>query len=379
MTRKEGSRTLRQRWVLLPLLLYLCTPIFLAVEALSNTPIITCASSSELERAVSFFCKPEDNCLDLGAQCSDVSLKLCQTVNTAVLVDVERSETKSGRCTHRDVTKFQSLSGVRLVDLASLDDWKERIFGIGNNNNPPRFDIVLVDLSHMIGNDLYLSTLALTNEVLETCNPRVILVKSKSLASLSRRFLPAQHLLQGHRSMEPRVERSSEPYVLCAVGVEEYRRLIPFTVKPGDAVIEVGCHFGRSTTLLHEAAAAKDDGFCIGVDIGPKIIENAKSQYPSVQFEVGDARKTLDLLRLRKDDSHLLGYDVVFADIGGLSGAHGTLEALTLLDSLANALQPRSIVIKSLCMKRLASQLRSFTLIWAKNRDGATVESGQTK
>ena len=100
------------------------------------------------------------------------------------------------------------------------------------------------------------------------------------------------------------------------------------------------------------------------MDIGPKIIESAKEQNPGIEFFVGDAWKTLDLLRLRQDGQ--LGFDVVYADIGGLSGAYGTLESLTLIDSLSKALEPRHIVIKSLCMKRLNSQLKSFREIWTK-------------
>ena len=138
----------------------------------------------------------------------------------------------------------------------------------------------------------------------------------------------------------------------------------------------MGCHFGRSTHLLNEAAATSqvEGGYCIGVDIGPKIIKNAQSQYPSITFAVADAWKTLDLLKLRKDG--VMGYDIVYADIGGLSGAHGTLESLSLLDSLANALEPRCIVIKSLCMKRLASRLRSFRSIWAK-KDSTSSDPNQ--
>lgn len=330
-----------------------------------NTPIITCASSSELERAASFFCRPGDNVLELGAQYADASLELCETIaptGTAILVDVQRSDAKSGRCPPREIEAFQGMPGVHATDLPSLDDWKRVLFN-GNST----FDVVVVDLAHLIGNDLHLSTLSLTNEVVSLAKPRVVLVKSKSLASLARRLLPAQHVLEGHHLLEHK-ERSSEPYILCSVGVEEYRRLIPTTVQQGDVVLEVGCHFGRTTKLLDQAA--KENGYGIGVDIGPKIIKNAKSRSPSVEFAVADARRTLDLLKLRKDG--ILGYDVVYADIGGLSGSHGTLEALTLMESLATSLEPRCIVIKSLCMKRLASQLRSFTFIWAKNRDGVS-------
>ena len=67
-----------------------------------------------------------------------------------------------------------------------------------------------------------------------------------------------------------------------------------------------------------------------------------------------------------------LGHDVVYADIGGLSGAHGNLESLAPIDALANALEPRCVIIKRLCMKRLASQLRLFSEIWAQRGETAT-------
>jgi hypothetical protein len=350
-----------------------------------STPIVTCSSSIELERAISFYCKPGDSVLELGAQLSDASRQLCQTIGPtgkANLVDVERSEAKSGRCTHRDVQAFSSLNGVHLVDLPTLDDWKECLFQNDNNEQRQHYNVILVDLGHMIGNDLYLTTLSLTTRILsetKTNPPRVVLVKSKSLASLARRLIPAQQLVEGHRRLalpgnnNTLARSNNEPYIIASVGVGEYRKVIPFTVQKGDVVLEVGCHFGRSTHLLHEAASSSqgDDnnggGYCIGVDIGPKIIQNAKSQYPSILFAVGDAWRSLQLLKLRREtDGGILGYDVVYADIGGLSGAHGSLEALALLDALANALEPRCIVIKSLCMKRLASQLRPFSEVWAR-------------
>ena len=115
--------------------------------------------------------------------------------------------------------------------------------------------------------------------------------------------------------------------------------------------------------MLYDAVGK--NGFAAGVDIGPKIIANAKQQYPDVPFEVVDAWKTLELLKVKikygRNDS--LGYDVCYADIGGLSGANGLLESLSLLDSIAKATEPRTIVIKSLCMNRLASQLIAFSSV----------------
>lgn len=385
-----------------PLLIAILVVAFLPHRTTAlNTPIIACASSIELERAFSFFCQPGDNVLELGAQFSDASRSLCTAIQpggNACLADIARSNAKSGRCTQRDVNSFLALEGVTVMELPSLDDWNDVIFSSNaregsNSNNNNKFDVISIDLGSMIGNDLYLSTLSLANDILSIAPspPRVMIVKSHSLASLSRRLIPAPHILEGHTLLEKEVadnkedgreraagsKKNKEPYLLASVGVEEYRRLIPTTVEKGDVVLEVGCHFGRSTHLLNEAARGsslegvdEDDsaGYCVGVDIGPKIIKNAQKQYPSIQFAVGDAWKTLDLLKLRQDG--VLGYDVVYADIGGLSGPHGTLEALSLLDSLANALEPRSIVIKSLCMKRLASRLRSFRSVWAKKGAG---------
>jgi hypothetical protein len=63
-----------------------------------------------------------------------------------------------------------------------------------------------------------------------------------------------------------------------------------------------------------------------------------------------------------------LGYDVIYADLGGLSGPDGLLESLALVDALARGLEPRIIVIKSLCLNRLASRLRALTNEWQKRK-----------
>mmetsp|Transcript_33404 Transcript_33404/g.69558 ORF Transcript_33404/g.69558 Transcript_33404/m.69558 type:complete len:161 (-) Transcript_33404:145-627(-) len=152
--------------------------------------------------------------------------------------------------------------------------------------------------------------------------------------------------------------------------------MIPLTVRKGDAVLEVGCHLGTTTILLKEAAIVSSEngtkaGYAIGVDVGPKIIEGAKKRYPGVPFAVGDAWKIAELLRLQKsvledhkedvgDLTRKIGFDVVFVDVGGLSGNDGLLEALTLLTSLINGLEPRCLVIKSQCIRKLSSSLVSY-------------------
>lgn len=166
-------------------------------------------------------------------------------------------------------------------------------------------------------------------------------------------------------------KQEHEPYIIASVGVEEYRRTIPFIVEKQDEVLEVGCHFGRTTYILHEKAK-----FCIGVDIGPKIIKHAKKNYETIPFAVADAWRTLDLLKIKhqlmepSSSSPVLawGYDVIYADIGGLSGPDGLLESIAFVNSLSCALEPRCVVIKSLCMNRLASQLQAFSIIWNHTR-----------
>ena len=67
---------------------------------------------------------------------------------------------------------------------------------------------------------------------------------------------------------------------------------------------------------------------------------------------------------------NLLGYDVVYIDLGGLSGgSDGLLESVSLLSAIENALEPRCIVIKSLCMRRLVSSLISFYELQNKERE----------
>ena len=153
--------------------------------------------------------------------------------------------------------------------------------------------------------------------------------------------------------------------------------MIPFTVQTRDEVLEVGCHVGTSTKKLHDAvsisASDKNKGFCVGIDNGPRIIDLAKKSYgESVPFFVGDAWKTAQLNSFKQNEhmqelgyhSNSFGYDVIYVDIGGLSGPDGLLESLSLLNSMGMSLEPRVIVIKSLCMRRLASSLRPFCEIW---------------
>merc|ERR1712238_493889 len=120
---------------------------------------------------------------------------------------------------------------------------------------------------------------------------------------------------------------------------------IPFTVKPDDAILEVGCHFGTTTALLQKASP---EGYCLGVDVGKKIIQEANKKYPNIFFRVGDAWRTAGLLRIQQEfyrenpsiKNQKIGFDIVYIDVGGLSGSDGLLEAISLISSIRYALEP---------------------------------------
>jgi len=84
------------------------------------------------------------------------------------------------------------------------------------------------------------------------------------------------------------------------MGVEQYRRPIARTVQPSDAVLELGCHLGTTTKLLHDSVESENGGYGIGVDCGPKIVRGAMERYPDLFFSVGDAWKTAELLRIQR-------------------------------------------------------------------------------
>lgn len=151
------------------------------------------------------------------------------------------------------------------------------------------------------------------------------------------------------------------------MGVAEYRQIIDIVVQPGDAILEVGCHMGTSTSLLSERAEVSTEGSFIGIDIESSIIQEATKRYADLFFEVGDAWDASNLLRIQKgytkshyDKNSRCGFDVVYIDLGGLSGKDGILGLHMLLSSLEHALEPRCLVIKSKCMRQLSSTLSSF-------------------
>lgn len=343
-----------------------------------TTKYIACSSSQELIRALEFSLQDTDVVAELGAQLRDASQTICKFAKKAVLVDVSRkvphqAEQKSRAMRRPGLDELQLASHATFMEIDSLQQWRHALFG-SNTNNSPSYTVFVLDVNAICGNDLEMSSLAIIQEfialnalVTEEQQPvRLVFVKSASLAKWASRLI---HVKKCKPHYDSNMTRSF-PQIIACVGVDEYRTTIQHVVRPGDAILEVGCHLGTTTALLHKKASSRNtertDGYCIGVDVGASIIKKAKERHSNVYFAIGDAWKTAELLRIQQDyfnktdttmDRRRLGFDAVFIDVGGLSGSDGLLEALMLLSSLSNALEPRYIVIKSLCVQRLASTL----------------------
>jgi len=304
-----------------------------------------------------------------------------------VLVDIERKSPNEKK--GQDRTSAMRRNGdeadfytdrATFMETKDFEFWRHALFFQNDvQYSKGGYDALVVDMSNVAGNDLELTCISLVKEFValnagsgehdNAC--RVVIVKSKSLHNLARRLHHAQRILSGSQSIIE--ERGTS--IIAAVGVDQYRHTIPFVVRKGDVCCEVGCHLGTSTVIINEAACRggagaghATTGGCVGLDIGTSIIRSAQKKYPLLSFEVGNGFKTGEIARLtgkhlsREDSSRIL--DVVYVDIGGLSGPEGLLESVSLLSSITNALEPRCIVIKSLCMRRLASCLVPFSDVW---------------
>ena len=379
-------------------------------EGSRKTRWITCSSTKELIKAIDTFVSAGDRVAELGSQLRDASEAICRNSCKAVLVDVQRKfprdtlgRTKAMRTANDQSTLLEQHHGkASFHEISSLADWRTPFFFSNRDSDSNSdssfsmntYDVLVLDVNSIVGNDLPWTSLEIVRDFLalndavgggteNQARCKTVLIKSTQLNRLATR------LIHGRQWTERGpLESQIVPYLVATVGVQEYRSTMDRAIQPGDAVLEVGCHFGTSTVLFHERASQlstadglSKEGYCVGVDVGISIIEGAKSRHPSVYFEVGDAWRTSDLLDIQQrflatrpdlpSDTRRKGFDVVYVDVGGLSGSDGLLEALTLLSSLEYALEPRCLVIKSLCMRRLSSRLVPFWKM-SERRQGST-------
>eukprot|EP00121_Abeoforma_whisleri_P015536 Awhi_evm2s14309 len=288
-------------------------------------------------------------------------------------------------------------SGQSLWDINHLYTFKE------NENS---IDIVIIDTSGLLGNDLLFDGLAFCRLVMNVLQPRYIIVRSKELHKKANTFVNYDFFIQRKKKLafkrqqkqqildknEYSLEVSAtnndairihknEVTVVCVPGVSLYRATIPHLVYSGsDVVFEIGCAQGQSTVLIAEHInnlsavntencniANNKQGFCIGFDVSKSIVERARrvhlttmerlnSKDRRIAFELGNAWNTRELCSFFPTPT------TIFVDVGGISGVDGELEAISLVRQLTNAFQCsdrsmglRSIVVKSQCLSIFAS------------------------
>lgn len=136
----------------------------------------------------------------------------------------------------------------------------------------------------------------------------------------------------------------SRTQFIATRGVKAYRETIPVWVHSDDVVLEIGCEWGTTTTLI--APYCKK---IIGTDISPKCIERARKMYPELHFEVLNGFDVRAALELGEP------FTKIYIDISGMSGYNTLLDTIALLTSYATVLRPQAIIVKSGALKRFAA------------------------
>ena len=327
-------------------------------------PPVWCAqSTSEYEAAAVSLVSSTDVVLEIGCALGATTRLLHDTGAAVIGVDIDRKPAAAHVHTGRyRQTADPSAAGLPDVALHILDVWD--ILALQEacaTSGTVGVSIVLVDSAVILGNDLPFELFTLVRQIGRLFAPtiRAVLVKSRALSHLQHQLV-AVPMAAGRRRLAAPSRRVYAPRVelVAAKGVHDYRQAALERVRPGATVLEIGCHIGTSTVLLHDAAAARG-GCCVGVDVGKDVIARARTLYPHVTFQVCDAWDSRALLRCM-ERCGAGAPELVLLDVGGLSGASGFLDALALLKQLSATLAPtlKAIVIKSTCVRAAAMQLR---------------------
>lgn len=126
-------------------------------------------------------------------------------------------------------------------------------------------------------------------------------------------------------------------------GVEEYRASIAKYILPDDQVLEIGCEWGTTSTIIYETCKN-----LVATDIGRDCIERARTKYPDIRFEV------LDVYDIRAAMAYKIDFTKMYIDVSGLSGYRSLLDVIALLNMYASVFKLEAIVIKSGALKNFA-------------------------
>lgn len=126
-------------------------------------------------------------------------------------------------------------------------------------------------------------------------------------------------------------------------GVEEYRQTIPIWVRPEDTILEIGCEWGTTSTVIWEKCKN-----IIATDISIDCIKVARTKYPEIRFE------TLDAFNIKKAMHFGSKFSKIYIDMSGLSSYRALLDVIALVNMYASVFDPEAIIIKSGSLKQFA-------------------------
>ncbi len=132
-------------------------------------------------------------------------------------------------------------------------------------------------------------------------------------------------------------------FFIATRGVEEYRQSVEKWVKPSDFILEIGCEWGTTSTLIHEKCKN-----LIATDISLDCIKVAKQKYPEIRFETLDAFNIKEAMKLGNK------FTKVYIDMSGLSSYRALLDVISLVNMYAAVFEPEAIIIKSGSLKQFA-------------------------
>lgn len=171
-----------------------------------------------------------------------------------------------------------------------------------------------------------------------------------------RRIFEANKVRHAEKSRKAVVDSIARPdarlRLVVAGDTLLYRHLGQSLIVPADVALEIGSSYGHCTALL--AATARR---ALGVDLSDEATEQARLNFPTVDFSCGDIFGDLAWLRAYGPEQ----VTALFADIGGNRGYRAVVDCLRVCLQLMPAL--RLIVVKS-------KELRSFLL---RNEEGVGI------
>ena len=141
--------------------------------------------------------------------------------------------------------------------------------------------------------------------------------------------------------------------IIVTENISEYRVTIPVCVNKDDAVLEVGCANGKTTSILAEHCKE-----AVGIDKGGTL-PRARERYPRIQFEQIDGFDIGAILALGKN------FNKIYMDI---SGNRDLDTVISMIQKQEAAFSPELIVVKSSKLKRILREYKIWEDIF-ENRE----------